>query len=1118
MLVAAAAMAFFACQKQEVNAPEMVKVEGLSFSAEKPEFADASKTEWTGETIQWSEGDKIRVAYTAGGVWQNGDGTATADEENGKKTAKIYASNSVEAGETASFSVPGNFTIPKGVDLEFYGVYPSTAASDASMPYAPSVTVTIPAEQKPLANSFDSKGDLMAAKSVSTYILSEENPLPEAIPLMWTRLVAHGHFTITNLAVVGEEDIKSIALTANAEADMVGQHYLYLDTYNVAKSSGNSVPNKLTIDATNLSIVDGDVSFWACFLSCTWTSVTVQVETDKATYTREIDLSENQKTFAKNARNTLRINMASAERVEEVVSIGSLPFVRDFSEMTGTSELTELEGFSELSKVYKNTSSIRLATSDAAGLLVTNPLNLSQNFHVVVTARGWDDDELQMTVSAGEQKHNVDLTTCGSDGEFVDYVMNFNPVGESATVSFSAVKNKRYYIQKIQVVEGHADLPSTLTVTAPEQMPAEGGEGSFTYTLSNPKDGIELTVSEEADWITDVVVAEGTVTYTVEANNTADPREADITLTYGDLRETVTVSQKGQTATGTTEWVAKSFTDLKDGDEVVIVATKESTSWAMANDKGTGSAPTGVTGITYSNNKLTDAPAEKIIWYIGVDGNNRIFYKDSGKDTWLYCTGTNNGVRVGTNAAKTFTFDSGYLKHVGTGRYVGVYTTNPDWRCYTSTTTNIADQTFLFFVKSGEEEPKPAITVSSEASVNVEATGGTGTVSYTLTNAVADAKVSAQANQTWVTIGTITSTSVPFTVSENTGEQRTATITLSYDGAESKTVNITQAAAQSGGGAEETVIYETAFDYAISGSAYNSATEIEGKDASGTSWGIVYGNWNGSNCAQMRVYTAAKFGSVYMKFDVARATRVTYKAKVSNAALKLNTYYSIDGGSTWTKVDASKAISTTTLTEYNFVVSQTGEFSKVRIKFEATGTAPTSSNYQLTIDDVTIYGIAGEGGTVEPDPEEPSTGVSKTAEITFGNNGVKINAASVTGTDSENNNWTITTVGTTSYTSSSSYYQVGSSSNPATSITFTTTLPAGASVSNVEAKFGGFSNTAGNVTLKVGDTSVGTGKLNASSDVIVKSNSTASGNKVTVTVTDIAKGVKCYYISVNYTD
>ena len=99
MLIAAAAIAFLACQKSEIEAPKYVEVNGLSFSSEKPVFGDETKTEWTGNTIQWSKGDKIRVAYTCDGVWQNADGTAKADEENGSKTAKIYESTSVsEAG------------------------------------------------------------------------------------------------------------------------------------------------------------------------------------------------------------------------------------------------------------------------------------------------------------------------------------------------------------------------------------------------------------------------------------------------------------------------------------------------------------------------------------------------------------------------------------------------------------------------------------------------------------------------------------------------------------------------------------------------------------------------------------------------------------------------------------------------------------------------------------------------------------------------------------------------------------------------------------------------------------------------------------------------------------
>ena len=174
---------------------------------------------------------------------------------------------------------------------------------------------------------------------------------------------------------------------------------------------------------------------------------------------------------------------------------------------------------------------------------------------------------------------------------------------------------------------------------------------------------------------------------------------------------------------------------------------------------------------------------------------------------------------------------------------------------------------------------------------------------------------------------------------------------------------------------------------------------------------------------------------------------------------------------------------------------------------------------EQTFDFFVKTGDSTGGGEVTPDPEpEPEPTDTKTATITFNNTNVKLNSASVTGTDSQNNSWTITTEGTTSFTSNSAYYQVGSSNKPASSITFTTTLPALASVSKVNAKFGGFSNTAGNIELKVGDTVVGSGKLSATSDVEVTSTSVASGNKVTVTITGISKGVKCYYISVDYTE
>ena len=140
----------------------------------------------------------------------------------------------------------------------------------------------------------------------------------------------------------------------------------------------------------------------------------------------------------------------------------------------------------------------------------------------------------------------------------------------------------------------------------------------------------------------------------------------------------------------------------------------------------------------------------------------------------------------------------------------------------------------------------------------------------------------------------------------------------------------------------------------------------------------------------------------------------------------------------------------------------------------------------------------------------------KTATIQFGTSNVKIDKASVTANDNQKNSWTITTTGTSSYTQQPTYSQVGKKDAPATNITFNTTLPEDAEVTSISADFGGFKGTTGKVSLKIGEKEVGTGALNGTTDITVKSTSTAVGNKVTITITNIAKGVKCYNIQVKY--
>ena len=144
-------------------------------------------------------------------------------------------------------------------------------------------------------------------------------------------------------------------------------------------------------------------------------------------------------------------------------------------------------------------------------------------------------------------------------------------------------------------------------------------------------------------------------------------------------------------------WEATALADLT-ADDVFVIVGNNGNNFALANDNGTGSAPSAV-GVTVSDGKITSKVSDNIKWTVSGDATNGYtFYPAGSTETWLYCTATNNGVRVGTNDNKTFTVSTeGYLKHSGTNRYLGVYNSQ-DWRCYTEpTANNIKDQTFTFY-------------------------------------------------------------------------------------------------------------------------------------------------------------------------------------------------------------------------------------------------------------------------------------------------------------------------------------------------------------------------------------------------------------------------------------
>lgn len=202
------------------------------------------------------------------------------------------------------------------------------------------------------------------------------------------------------------------------------------------------------------------------------------------------------------------------------------------------------------------------------------------------------------------------------------------------------------------------------------------------------------------------------------------------------MKKVLTILMMALLATGVgwaaDTWQETAASDLSTGDIVVIV--DKTSGMAMSNDKGTSYAPVATEVSFISNQTQISAPLEKIQWEVTVT-NGTYKFKVPGTSNYLYCTNTNNGVRVGTNSNNAFTISNNnngvpFLYNTATSRYLGVYS-EQDWRCYTSINNNIQATVLAFYKKVGiaSAVATPVISGttpfegSTQVSINCETSG-----------------------------------------------------------------------------------------------------------------------------------------------------------------------------------------------------------------------------------------------------------------------------------------------------------------------------------------------------------------------------------------------------------
>ena len=496
---ALAALALFGCQKHTE-----VLAGGLEFTSAAP----ATRTGWTGETIEWTAGDAISMAYTVDGSWVG---------------PNLYASTPLTAGgPTARFKVPGNFPTDLTGSHHFYAVYPAVSQTDFSD--APDVTVTVPSIQTPTATSYDPAADLMAGTSTDDW-----RSFPtSAVPLRWTRLTAHADITLKNLALSDGETVQSIVLQGQNGAELTGDAVVDIVSPEDYATDGSP---RVTVLADNLSVdASGNLRFWVSIYPVTLTDLTVTVVTDQATYRKTF--SGISKKFTQNARNMLRISMQGATKTtpepepQYYVKVTSAPtdwtgdylIVYEEGSLAFNGALTKLDDAHNTISVSILDSKIsRSTTTDASRFTITR----SGNGYAILAASGLyigqgsnsnglasSESELVNTISYNASDQSVDIISSG--GAY----LRFNAADNQ--VRFRYYKSSTYSAQnpiQLYKLDGTASgggsgtdptpVEPTVTTGAASNVTQSEVTLSATYTGTPTYAGVELGLSADAlseDW------------------------------------------------------------------------------------------------------------------------------------------------------------------------------------------------------------------------------------------------------------------------------------------------------------------------------------------------------------------------------------------------------------------------------------------------------------------------------------------------------------------------------------------------------------------------------------------------------------------------------------------
>ena len=565
MLVAVAAMAFTACTEtnEEVNAVSKKTVlNGVVGFAEETRsgFSEETSTNDEGKTVyhsEWDGNESILVVC-------NGQA----------KTATITKNDEGNANFTVEFD--GELG-----DLYYVSVYSPASAFDQSG------YCTIPSEQTPRANSVDPAAHALSVSSTPVSAGSAYFAMQHSAA--YGKMTVNGvdfaiDHVVVNLKGSYYNNDRELSYTINATNVQNNTFWFATEPIDVAKftvtaydAEGNSVAKTVDVAAAGktMSFNYGRVGtfsvsdlkeyydYTSARVSWNWGSADKLISFTSAAGEEDFHVNFNGRSFSDNS-----IAAGDYSIGDGIYGYG-ITLGDYFGEgeyktaYTGNVSVTIVNGcyvmvFTDIKDVDNNMLAERITfKGQIDGMEIPDPRAKLAAPDVTATVSGktitlkWDSVEgaegYRVKLYSPYEEYFEEVVT---DTEYV-YTAQLGNTNYSFTImSYASQENTQYRSSDDAYVNATTEdtdpkmelSESKLTFTA------DGGEKTFTVTLKNTDAAIEFT--KEGDWFS-VDMSGNTFTVTAEANDSeTDGRDGSITVTAGELTQTIAVAQSKKAAEG----------------------------------------------------------------------------------------------------------------------------------------------------------------------------------------------------------------------------------------------------------------------------------------------------------------------------------------------------------------------------------------------------------------------------------------------------------------------------------------------------------------------------------------------------------------------------------------